>query len=219
MSSRENLQPELRQEANEILGRLSPSERETLLIKCWMSHDARWYMAVANEYGMPVVNRINRFAAHELGKVEARRVARALQLPSATSVGDYLLTQEVLLGLFGPDLLDYRLVKIGDNAYEVQVRHCFAYDNAVRAGITEDFECGVFARVTGWLQALGPDCDMTPALGRCLKVQGRECMYTFELKAKSPVPPVERTTEYEWKREPLAAPGSIFPSYHLVLSA
>jgi len=60
MSHQENLQPKLRQEARDILGRLSPPEREALLVKNWMSHDARWFMAVASEYDMTVVNRINR---------------------------------------------------------------------------------------------------------------------------------------------------------------
>ena len=80
----------LRQKANDILGRLSPSERETLLIKCWMSHDARWFMAVVGEYGLQVANRLNRIAAHEVGKVEAQRIARALQLPPVKTLDDYL---------------------------------------------------------------------------------------------------------------------------------
>ena len=97
MSDQEDLQPELRRQARDILGRLSPSEREALLIKCWMSHDARWFAAVAREYGMPAANRLNRTAAHEIGKVEAQRIVRALQLPPVAGVDDYLLTQEVFM--------------------------------------------------------------------------------------------------------------------------
>src|SRR3989304_7020730 len=91
--------------AKEVLGRLSASEREALLIKCWMSHDARWFMAVAREYGLEAPNRLNRIAAHEVGKAEARRIARALELPEANSVDDWLLAQEIFLALLGPDLL------------------------------------------------------------------------------------------------------------------
>ena len=58
MNSQENLQPKLRQQANELLRRLPPAEREALIIKCWMSHDARWFMAVAGEYGMEAANRV-----------------------------------------------------------------------------------------------------------------------------------------------------------------
>ncbi|MBI4631667.1 MAG: hypothetical protein HY740_08135 [Chloroflexi bacterium] len=71
MSEQEDLQPKLRQEAIDILHRLPSAEREALLIKCWMSHDARWFMAVAKEFGMPTTNRLNQIASHETGKVEA----------------------------------------------------------------------------------------------------------------------------------------------------
>ncbi len=134
MISHEDFQTELRRKAGEILSRLSPSEREALLVKCWMSHDARWFMAVAGECGMEVTNRLNRIAAHEVGKVEAQRIVRALRLPPAVNLDDYLLAQEVFIGLLGPDLLDYRVNKAGDDAYQVHVHRCFAHDNAAHAG-------------------------------------------------------------------------------------
>lgn len=181
MSDQEDLQPMLRQKANEILCRFSPSERESLLIKCWMSHDARWFMAVAKECGMQAANRLNEIAAHEIGKVEAKRIVRALQLPLVTNLDDYLLAQEVFIGLLGPDLLDYSVIKVGDNAFQVHVRRCFAYENTVRADIADHCECGIFARMTGWPEALGLAYETNPSLGKCLRVQGRECIYTIAL--------------------------------------
>ncbi len=120
-----------------------------------MSHDARWFMAVAREYGMEVANRLNQIAAHEVGKAEAQRLVRPLGLPPVASVDDYLLAQEVFISLLGPDLLDYRVTKVGDNAFRVDVQRCFGHDNAVRASISNHFECGIFARLAGWLDALG----------------------------------------------------------------
>ncbi|MBI4590446.1 MAG: hypothetical protein HY725_16575 [Candidatus Rokubacteria bacterium] len=181
MTEHEDLKPELRRKAGDILGRLSPPEREALLVKCWMSHDARWFMAVAREFGMEVANRLNQIAAHEVGKAEAQRLARALGLPPPASLDDYLLAQEVFIGLLGPDLLDYRVTKLGDNAFRVDVQRCFAHDNAVRAGIADRLECGIFARITGWLDALGLAYEISPSLGKCLKAEGRECGYTITL--------------------------------------
>ncbi len=172
---------ELRQKADAVLRRLLPSEREALLVKCWMSHDARWFMAVAREYGMAVANRLNRVAAHELGKAEARRIAGAVHLPPVATLDDYLLAQEVFIRLLGPDLLDYEVVRTSDQACRVRVRRCFAYDNAVRAGIDGQLECGVFARVGGWLDGLGLSYEMGPPPGPCLKAQGRECAYAITL--------------------------------------
>jgi len=181
MSHSEDLQPRLRQKANEILSRLPSSEREALLIKCWMSHDARWFMAVAREYGLQITNRLNQIAAHEIGKVEAQRIGRALELPPVKSPDDYLLIQEILIGLLGPDLLDYRVRKTSDEACQVHVQRCFAYENAMRAGIADQFECGILARVTVWIDALSLAYEMTPSIGKCLKVQGQECIYTLVL--------------------------------------
>ena len=181
MSNHVNLQPQLRDQANELLNHLSPSERETLLIKCWVSHDARWFMAVASEFGMEVANRINQIAAHEVGKVEAHRIVRALQLPPVTTLDEYLLAQEVFIGLLGPNLLDYRVIKVSNNAYQVHVRHCFAHENAARADVADHLECGIFARITGWLDALGLAYKTNPSLEKCLKAQARECIYTITM--------------------------------------
>ena len=183
MRSQGQLQPKLREQANAVLQRLSPPEREVLLIKCWMSHDARWFMAVAREYGMEAANRLNRVAAHEVGKAEARRIARALELPAVTTIDDWLLNQEIFLGFLGPDLTDYRVTKVGSDAFQVHVQRCFANENAVRAGISDHYECGLFARITGWAGALGLRYEITPPSGKCLMAQGRECGHTFRLTA------------------------------------
>ena len=181
MDDHEDVRSQLRQRANDILRRLAPPEREAILVKCWMSHDARWFMAVAGEYGMAVANRLNQIAAREVGKAEARRIVRALNLPPVASLDDYLLIQEVFIGLLGPDLLDYRVSKESDAACQVRIRRCFAYDNGVRAGVADQLDCGIFARVTGWLDALGLTYETDPPLGRCLKAQGRECAYAIRL--------------------------------------
>src|SRR3990167_244013 len=119
MTDHEDLTVGLRQKAQNILGRLSPTEREALLIKNWMSHDARWFMAVAQEYGLPVANRLNQIAAHAIGKVEAPRIVRAMQLPPITTLDDYLLAQEILVAFLGPDLIDYGIVRVSDRTYQM----------------------------------------------------------------------------------------------------
>lgn len=184
MSDQNNLQPGLRQKANEILSRLALSERQALLIKTWMSHDARWFMAVADEYGMAAANRLNKIAAHEVGKVEAQRMVRALQSPPVTSLDEYLLMQEVFITFLGPDLLDYGIRKVSDDAYQIHVQRCFAYDNAVRAGIAEHYECGILARVAGWFDALNLKYALRPTLGQCLSAHGQECIYTISIESR-----------------------------------
>jgi hypothetical protein len=181
MNAQQDLRPWLRKQAGEVLSRLTSSEREALLIKCWMSHDARWFMAVASEFGMEVTNRLNQIAVHELGKAECKRLAKVLQLPPVKSLDDLLLFQEIMIGLLGPNLLDYRVDKASENSANVRVQRCFSYDNAARVGVADQMSCGIFARVTGWLEALNLPYEIEPKLGRCLKAQEKECLYTLTL--------------------------------------
>jgi hypothetical protein len=96
-------------------------------------------------------------------------------------VTDYLLIQEVFIGLLGPDLLDYRITERGENGVDLGIQRCFAFDNVSRAGIAEQYECGILPRVMGWLEEL-VDYELLPTPERCLKAQGCECLYSFRLK-------------------------------------
>ena len=196
MSSAEDLRPALRERALRMSGGLSGAEREALLVKCWMSHDARWFMAVTAECGLETANRLNKIAVHEAGKAEARRIARALQLPPVRGLDDYLVVQELLISLLGPHLLDYEITSDGDSEFQINVERCFAHEQVVRAGVAETYDCGIFPRVTGWLEAFGLEYDMAPSLGRCLKAQGRECAYTFRFRGTTPAPGVPTETAH-----------------------
>ena len=181
MSEQQDRQPELRKRAAGILATLSPQEREALLIKCWMSHDARWFMAVAQAFGLEAASRLNQIASHEEGTVEANRIMGALQIPPSETADDYLLLQETIIALLGPELLDYQVVSTGDDAFQIRIQRCFAHENVARAGVADSYECGIFSRVTGWLDASGLKYQMTPSLGKCQKAQGQECAYSFKL--------------------------------------
>lgn len=180
-----DMRPNFRRKASQILGQLPPEEKQSLIIKCWMSHDARWFTAVATEFGIDAAIRLNRVAVREEGRVEARRLVRRLQLPAVRTVADYLLIQEVFIGLLGPDLLDYRITERGEDGFDLGIQRCFAFDNVSRAGIAEQYECGILPRVMGWLEELGVDYELLPTPGKCLKAQGCECLYSFRLKCRT----------------------------------
>jgi hypothetical protein len=64
----------------------------------------------------------------------------------------------------------------------MHLKRCFAYENIVRAGIEKEYECGIFARLQGWIDALGLEHELTPPLGKCMKVLGKECSYKVTLR-------------------------------------
>ena len=73
---------------------LSFEMEKDLLIKGWMSHDARWFMAVAEHFGIEAANRLNQIVARELGRVEMKRFMKALALSSAKDLDEYLTLEE-----------------------------------------------------------------------------------------------------------------------------
>lgn len=159
------------------------AEREQLLVKCWMTHDARWFNAVAREFGMQAANRINQAAVREAAKVEAQRVGKALRIAPPKDAAGCLAAHRAMIGLLGPDLLDYESRVEGDDAYSVAVRRCFAHENVTRAGVAAHYDCGIFARIEGWLEGMGFEPQIDPPLRGCLKAQGEECVHTVRLRA------------------------------------
>jgi hypothetical protein len=172
----------MRRKAQQTLRRLSNGERESIIIKCWMSHDARWFMAAAATFGLGAAQQLNHMAVREQGRAEARRLIRRLGLPPVHTVRDYLLIQEVIIGLLGPDLLDYSVAETGGDALELHIQRCFAFDNVTRAGIAPQYQCGILPRVMGWLDELGLKHHLDPQPEMCLKAQGRDCSYTIHVE-------------------------------------
>jgi len=134
---------------------LSPEKEKDLLIKGWMSHDARWFMAVAEHFGIEAANRLNQMVARELGRVEMKQFMRALDLSPLRNMEEYLNLKRAALSMFGRDLVDYEIRILDHQSYEMHLKRCFACENIVKAGIKDQYECGIFSRLQGWIDAQG----------------------------------------------------------------
>ena len=160
--------------------------REELLIKSWLSHDARWFNAVAARFGLEAANRVNQQAAREAGKVEAGRAARHLGIERVGDAAQCVRALDALVALFGAPagLLDYETAVEDAGAFSIRVRRCFAHENVSRAGIADRYDCGIFARVQGWLEGLGCRHEVAPPLAGCLKAQGRDCIHQVRIQPR-----------------------------------
>ena len=165
-----------------MLSRLTFEAQKELLIKGWMSHDARWFMAVAGHFGIEAANQMNQMVARELGRVEMKRLMKALALSPPTNMDEYLHLKRVTLSLFGPDLVEYDFNILDPQSYEMHLKRCFAHENIIRAGIKDEYECGILSRLQGWIDAQGLEHELTPALGKCMKVLGKECRYKIVVR-------------------------------------
>lgn len=165
-----------------MLNRLSFEMEKDLLIKGWMSHDARWFMAVTQHFGIDAANRLNQFVCREIGRVEMKRYMKTLALSLPKDMGEHLNLTQVAMSIYGHGLAEYEIKVLNQQSYEVHMKGCFAYENIVKAGIKDQYECGIFARIQGWIDAQGLEHELKPALGKCVMVSGKECKYTVTLR-------------------------------------
>jgi hypothetical protein len=160
---------------------LSFEMEKDLLIKGWMSHDARWFMAVTQHFGIDAANRLNQFVCREIGRVEMKRLMKTLALSQPKDLEEYLRFNKAAFALYGSGLAEYEIKTLDHRSYEIHLKRCFAYENIVRAGIKDQYECGILARIQGWIDALGLEHELAPPLGKCMMVLGKECSYRITL--------------------------------------
>ena len=163
-------------------GRLSFDTQKDLLIKGWMSHDARWFMAVAQRYGIHEANRLNQLVCRNIGEVEMKRFMKASHLSAPREIHEFLDIQRSAISLYGPDLVEFEIEILDKRSYRMHLMRCFAHENILKAGIEDRYECGIFARIQGWIDALDLKHELQPPLGRCMKVLGKTCFYTITIR-------------------------------------
>jgi len=156
--------------------------QKDLLVKGWMSHDARWFMAVAEHFGMNAANRLNQIVCREIGRVEMKRFMKSLTLSPPKDMDEYLSLKKAAISLYGPDLIEYEIKILDAQSYEMHLKRCSAYENVMKVGIKDQYECGILARLEGWIDAQGLDHELIPSLGKCMMVLGKECCYTIRLQ-------------------------------------
>lgn len=155
---------------------LTKEERETLLRRGWYGHDARWFAAVAAEFGIDAANRLNRKALRTTTVGEMRAIAKILGVDRATNLDEFLAVFDVAASVFVPDsLMEFEVERLGRRSYEVSFQRCFVHENTMKAGIADKYVCAVFDRVAGWHDALGLPLTEEPIGLPCAKAQGKDC--------------------------------------------
>ncbi|MBE7518248.1 MAG: hypothetical protein HS107_03295 [Thermoflexaceae bacterium] len=164
---------------------LSPEAREDLIRRTWYSHDAKWYAAVAMEFGIEAANRLNRAAVKPVGAIEAYRLATALGSARPTTVAEFIGFMQAGRNVYVPDaLIDMKLRQIDEHSYEESVGNCYVEANITKAGMANAYECAVLDRIEGWHEAMGLPIE-TPEPVTCLKARGLPCQRVVRLKEQA----------------------------------
>ena len=157
-----------------------------LLRRCWYWHDARWFAAVAAQFGMEAANRINRANVLALGQVEMRRLMKATSVERVETIADALRLYDAARDLFvPPSFMEADVEAASDDGYDVAMRRCYVHENIVRADIESTYECAVFDRLQGWHDAWGLPLAQPVPRRKCALAAGRECRQRFVIDWKA----------------------------------
>jgi ketosteroid isomerase-like protein len=160
----------------------APADARRMLLEGWMTHDAMWLRAAVDELGVAKANALNLRAVRDTAAIEARRVLALMGIERVTTLetlGAFLRrAREVFVG----DLLDAAWTLEPPNVLHLRVADCFAEKGVSRLGILPRYECGIYERMFGWLDALGIRHAYEPATRACTKGANGSCSRTVRLE-------------------------------------
>ena len=154
---------------------LTDEQEKDILRRCWYSHDARWFAAVAQEFGLEAANRLNRQVCRALGKVETLRLMKALGISRISGVEEMVRFVDGGCRLLIGPLMEFEIRAVDDRSYEATFHRCFVHENIVKAGVAQSYVCAVFDRLQGWHDAADLPLTEDVAALPCAKAEGREC--------------------------------------------
>ncbi len=157
----------------------SPSERESLLIRCWMTHDAMWFFHCLQECGMEKTNKINKAATRSMAQIEIKRIKKAVGVDKVETSQQLVDLMQAVLDLVKADFMDFTWSVPAEDTIHWEMHRCFAYDGVQKLGVIDQYQCGIFERIEGWFEGLGLNYSVTPQVQGCmLDTEGR-CVRDF----------------------------------------
>ena len=147
--------------------------REQLLRAAWLRHDAMWFQYVAGKCGMDTVNQANRAIVEKLGQFEMLNLLRCLQHSARIENVDELLQLfSLAIDIYQAHHSPVRLERIDDKTFRVSMSNCWACKAVELAGWLDQYQCGPWGRLKGWLSALKLNSTLNPDPTLCLEYLG-----------------------------------------------
>lgn len=165
---------------------IEPLELKELLNKCWMTHDGMWFRHCLQECGMETTNKINKAAIYDAARIEAVRLARALEVERIETFAELYEFIQQANAIVKADFMKIACTSPEPNILRWDVQQCFAYEGITRLGVIAQYQCGIFERVKGWLDALGIEYAVTPEVHGCLMYDAGYCFRAFHFQFAPP---------------------------------
>ena len=161
---------------------LNQTQLRDLLLRNWMTHDALWYGEVVQKLGMEAASPMNLRVCRELGRIEYKRLINLVGAAPPTNMNDYRELFDLGRQVFVPDFISIEIDYPKADLQRFRVSECFAHRGMEKAGLLAGYECGIFERICGWLDAMKLAYTLKPSLHRCLKYQGKKCEVTVQFQ-------------------------------------
>ncbi len=170
--------------------------REQLLRAAWLRHDAMWFQYVAAHWGMNRVNEANRAIAEALGQFEMLNLLRHSQHnANIENIDELLRLFSLAIDIYQTHHSPVRLERVDHKTFSVSMSNCWACKAVELAGWLDQYQCGPWARLKGWLSALKLKSTLNPDPNLCLEYlgvnKGRICSVMVVIDSFS-------KTEFTW---------------------
>ena len=165
---------------------IEPLELKELLNKCWMTHDGMWFRHCLQECGIETTNKINKAAIYDAARIEGMRLARALgvdRIETFTDLHEFIRQANAIVKA---DFMKIECSSPEPNILRWDVQQCFAYEGITRLGVIDQYQCGIFERVKGWLDALDIEYSVTPEAHGCMMHDAGRCYRAFYFQLATP---------------------------------
>jgi len=163
------------------LDRIEKSEIRNLLGRGWLTHDGMWFFHAGLEFGIEQANALNRAAIKSMAPIEVQRARQTLgfgkdRLDTFDALMEFILAAlEVTL----PDSVSanfhFRSPAKNLICWDWQDGQCFAYKGIKQIGMIDGYRCGVIYRIECWLESLGINFSIQPAIKGCLMHEEGRC--------------------------------------------
>lgn len=160
---------------------LQVSQVRELLSKNWMTHDAMWFFHTMRACGMATANQLNLAAIDSMSRIEALRYLRALGMEKVSNHDELARFVAGVFALVKADFMDFAYQLSPEGVLSMEMGECFAYNGIKRLGVIDEYQCGIYRRVEGWLDALGLSWQAEPEFQGCLKHQHGWCRRAWRI--------------------------------------
>jgi hypothetical protein len=157
-------------------------ELKELLNKSWMTHDGMWFRHCLEVCGIEQTNRINKAAIYSAARVEAKRLAKALGFTTIETFEQLERFIEQATAVIQADFMKFTCAAPQKNVLRWEMQQCFAHEGVTRLGVIDQYQCGIFERIKGWLDSLGIEYTITPDVTGCMMHREGHCYREFHFR-------------------------------------